>query len=950
MDSLDSGTTMRLDGPHPSAMLDEPTIATGRTIGRYVVIEELGRGAMGTVYAAFDPELDRKVAIKLLHTAGVTTDEAREELRQEAQAVAKISHPNVIAVHDVGMFEDRVFMAMEFLGGGTLRSFIERTRPGWRVVLQCFIAAGRGLAAAHALGMVHRDFKPDNVFIGDGGGAGVDGCDRNGVPTTLRVGDFGLARAEPPATTTAPSLVAPRLVVAASNARRTLHDCIAGSPAYMSPEQYESAEVDARSDQFSFCVALFEMLYGQGPYDGGTARQVRERKRAGKIAAAPRHSDVPAWVRRALERGLSADRSMRHASMAELVRVLERDPAAARRKWFLVAGAAVVLAAGGGLTYRAYRQALGVCMGEEQKLVGIWDDDAKRDVRAGLAHADDAVSIDVAARVELALDGYTEDWRAMHRSACEATRIRGEQSEALLDRRMECLGDRLRDLDALVGVYREADRGVTMRALDAAYGLPALDGCADTLALGAELAAPSPADAPAVAAAEDRLAHVRALLMTGRVQAARTELDAIAAEAELIGYGPLSADTWLARGRWAENAGEFGVAEDAYREALATANAVKYDDAVAGAAIGIVTTSARSAQLAEATTALRFAESAVARVGAPRPLAIALFDAHGTLQHIQGDYEGALHSHREALALEEGADAPQPARIAVQWHSIASVYLARGELDSALTALVRVHDVRVEILGASHPAVADVAVQIGNVQRKQGRLAEAQASIERALATRMQAFGPESTPVADALMTLATVHADRGEWEEAHAQFERARVVLAAVLGPTHPAVANALNNLAMCEHHRHDLAASAAYMDQAYAIYVAAYGPRHPLIANALGNMAELAQERGELLQAAELAGRSVEMFRAIDHGQSSYFPPVLALLGDLERTQGRVEAAAASYREVLAIAERTHGVDQETFARAWCGLDRLATTSAARPSAPPSPIDCAALERDGA
>jgi eukaryotic-like serine/threonine-protein kinase len=947
MDAVDSSTTIRLDGSPPSSTFDEPAIATGRTIGRYVVLEELGRGAMGIVYAAFDPELDRKVAIKLLHATGASTDEAREELLLEAQAIAKISHPNVIAVHDVGMFEDRVFMAMEFLGGGTLRSFIERTRPGWRVVLQCFLAAGRGLAAAHALGMVHRDFKPDNIFIDDGGAAGTGACDRTRAPASIRVGDFGLARAEQTPTT----VVAPRLVVATSNARRTLHDCIAGSPAYMSPEQYESAEVDARSDQFSFCVALYEMLYAQGPFDGGTGRQVRELKRAGKIAAAPRHSDVPGWVRRALEQGLSADRAQRHASMAALVRVLEADPAAARRTWYLAAGAAVVLAAGGSMSYRAYRQAVGICMGGEHKLVGIWDEDARREVRAGLARADDAVSIDVAARVELALDGYTEDWRAMHRSVCEATRLRGEQSEALLDRRMDCLGDRLRDLHALVGVYRDADRNVTMRALDAAYGLPGLDACADIEALGSELAVPSPEDQPAVAAADDRLAHARALLMTGRVQDARSELDAIAADAELLAYAPLSADSWLARGRWAESAGEFGAAQDAYREAIASANAVKYDDVVARAAIGMVTSSARSAQLGEATTALRFAESAVDRVGAPRGLAIALLDGRGTLQHIQGDYEGALHSHRGALALEEAASAPQAAQIAAHWHSIASVYLARGELDAALTALRRVYDVRVEIYGASHPAVADVAAQISNVQRKQGHLAEAQASIEQALATRMQAFGAESTPVAEALNQLATVQADRGEWEQAQAQFERARVVLAAVLGPTHPAVANALNNLAMCEHHRHDLGASAAYMDQAYAIYVTAYGPRHPLIANALGNMAELAQERGELLQAADLAGRSVEMFRAIDHGQSSYFPPVLALLGDLERMQGRAERARASYREVLAIAGRTHGVDQDTFAQAWCGLDRLAVTPAERPRAPSTgSIDCASIARDGA
>src|SRR5262245_37690244 len=209
---------------------------------------------MGVVYAAYDPELDRRVALKLLHAGGSV--EARKRLLREAQAMARLAHPNVIAVHDVGTWGDEVFVAMEFVEGPTLAERVRDEEPGWREVLDLYLQAGEGLAAAHVAGIVHRDFKPQNALVGRDG--------------RVRVLDFGLARGtgalppreaeEGPDSGAAPGLLVTPLTRSGSRM---------GTPAYMSPEQFEGLPADELSDQFSFCVALYEALYGERPFGGG---------------------------------------------------------------------------------------------------------------------------------------------------------------------------------------------------------------------------------------------------------------------------------------------------------------------------------------------------------------------------------------------------------------------------------------------------------------------------------------------------------------------------------------------------------------------------------------------------------------------------------------------------------------------------------------------------------
>ena len=285
-------------------------------VGRYHVRSRIGAGGMGVVYRAHDPELARDVAVKVMNPEGISeaeADRAKARLVREARAMARLAHPNVIHVYDVGTVEDGVFIAMELVEGLPLSTWLIQMRPEWSQILTRFLDAGRGLAAAHAAGVVHRDFKPENVLLGSDG--------------RVRVGDFGLAGA--PTGDTGPSGPDPsestrgEVDRAAVDVPLTRTGALLGTPKYMSPEQELGDPADARSDQFSFCVALWEALYGVPPYEGKTVAIYRQHVQQGVIASPPTETAVPSAVYEVLVRGLAVEPELRHPDMETLLDRLE---------------------------------------------------------------------------------------------------------------------------------------------------------------------------------------------------------------------------------------------------------------------------------------------------------------------------------------------------------------------------------------------------------------------------------------------------------------------------------------------------------------------------------------------------------------------------------------------------------------------------------------------------
>ncbi len=286
----------------------------GVSIGRFVVLDTLGAGGMGVVLSAYDPSLDRRVAIKLLHARAAApndTEAAKARLLREARAMGKIRHANVVTVYEVGTFQDQVFVAMEHVDGGTLRQHLkERPEMPWQEITGTFCKAGRGLAAAHAAGMVHRDFKPDNVLIEN---------DR------VQVADFGLVGIDAqPAALQVYSQVqgSEHHSESDSDSRR---GSVMGTPAYMAPEQHRGLQTDARADQYSFCIALYVALYKSHPFGNPRAPDFLERKLAGKLEPQPAVASVPNWLYECLTRGFSCKAKDRYQDMNELLELLEQS-------------------------------------------------------------------------------------------------------------------------------------------------------------------------------------------------------------------------------------------------------------------------------------------------------------------------------------------------------------------------------------------------------------------------------------------------------------------------------------------------------------------------------------------------------------------------------------------------------------------------------------------------
>jgi hypothetical protein len=525
-------------------------LAPGSVLGRYVVVDVLGAGAMGVVYGAWDPQLERRIALKLLRPDREPGDASR--LLREAQAMARLQHPNVVAVHDVGTIGERVFVAMELVDGDTLAGWLHAGRRSWRAIVDVFEQVGEGLVAAHRAGLVHRDFKPDNVLVGRDGRA--------------RVGDFGLAHAAHRAGTG---------LAAGPIGALTRTGALVGTPAYMAPEQFGGGIADARSDQFAFCLALYEALYGERPFAGEDLEALHRAMVAGEVRRPPAASQVPARVRRIVLRGLATDPARRHRDMRAVLDDLAR---AERVRGTRVAVAAIVgmtAFAIAGMTMRRHGPA--PCSGADEVWGDTWSDGERAAVRTAFEHTGRPGAAFAFDRIDRALASFRTSWVATERRVCEATRVHHVQSDALLAARMQCLDDRRRDAVAVAGVLASADAGVVDDFATLLDGLGSVDACASVRASGAQEPQGS-----AVAALRDRLAEAKALDEAGRYDRGLAIARAAAGEAHRLGANTLEAEL-LYRRAHLERMANAGDAVATLHAAAETALAAQDDGTAADA-------------------------------------------------------------------------------------------------------------------------------------------------------------------------------------------------------------------------------------------------------------------------------------------------------------------------------------------------------------------------------
>jgi tetratricopeptide (TPR) repeat protein len=864
--------------------------ATEARIGRFIVLRQLGAGGMGVVYAAYDPELDRKVAVKLLHADESRGSEGRVRIMREAQALAKLSHPNVVGVHEIGVHREQVFVAMEFIEGMTLRAWWTATPRRWRELLDVMCQAGRGLVAAHAVGLVHRDFKPENVMV-DVDGEGAHSLGR------ARVLDFGLARRGhgPDVETTQTS------GRAEPGDSLTNTGALVGTPAYMAPEQFASATVDELADQFSFCVVLWEGLFGVRPFEGRTLAELEKNVTHGKPRAPPPGTKVPAWLRATIERGLANAPRDRWPSMQALLDALDRDPSRSRRRLLSIAGGIVVLGVAGLGVLRWQQERAERCSGADLALGDAWDAARRTEVQRAMLGTLVPYAQRAWERASADLDAYASTWTSMHEDACISTTVRGDQSPEVMDLRMACLSRARVELRAVTQTLATADAGVMTNAHLLTANLRDLTRCADVRALQESVEPPEPQDAPAVDEARDRLAEAKAEREAGRLAAAERAAKQAADVLVDVDYAPVQIELAFQQGEVLEGLGEYEAAEKALGRALAQA----------------------TAQL----------DAEVMRRSAAKLLFI--------VGHRLRRPDEAQHRYRDLVeALAEG-NADAQAELA---HNLAITYIARGEYDEAQRYFERANAIIEQAFGADHPKIANGHAGLANVHYARGELEAAQRHFERALAIDEQALGPDHPGVAMHVNNIAYMHLTREEYADAQRLFERANAIWGAI-APDHPELALSLTGLATLHTQRGQWRESLPYYERALVIDEKALGPEHPDVAISIYNIANVHRELGDPAQAQRMHERALAIREKVLGADHPDVARSHAGLGQILLDQRDHVGAQRRFERAVEIFD-AHAGEQETEASARFGLARaLWATATDRTRA----LEQAAKARDG-
>jgi eukaryotic-like serine/threonine-protein kinase len=881
-------------------------VSRGDRIGRYTILRKLGSGGMGVVHAAFDPRLDRQVALKLLdhvpggETEGGSEGRAQRRLLREAQAMARLAHPNVVTVHEVDTHDDQVFMAMEYVEGQTLREWMDDGARPWREVRRVFVEAGRGLAAAHAAGVVHRDFKPDNVMLGKDG--------------RVRVMDFGLARTAGVADETAlaaePSLSDARPL----SEKVTRTGAILGTPAYMSPEQHLGQPADARSDQFSFAVALYQALYGERPFAGKTAGQLAFSVTQGEVRDPPANADVPGWLHAAVLRALAVEPEQRWPCMEALLEALQRDASSSRRRMLLY-GAVALAAAGAGVAVGRSGNPMVTCDDARQHLAGVWDAQRKQTLRQAFQASDSPVApASLESTVDL-LDAYAEAWTRERVAACEATHVQRVQSSALLDLRTACLERRRHELDALVGALVEAETSTVERSVQAAAELSSVEACGDLDGLLARM--PLPDDEETRTQVEElrqQLSRASALESVGQYEAALSIAEPIVSRARELGHRPLEAAAGLRLGWALARAGKYpeaeGVLVEAYRAARAGGD--HHTAAEVEAMLAWLVGNAMDRH----QDGLRWGLDAMADVE---------HLGRGTLVHAQlltnlggvytklARFEEAAQHHREALAIYETSFEKDHPRTAAALNNLAIAQLEGGDPAAAVQTHRRALEMRERLAGEDHPDVATSLSNLGNALRGVGANDEALRVHERALEIRERTLGPDHPRVAHSIGSLAIGYANAGRLDEALEKFREATRRFEKAHGKDHIQVAASLSNLAYALTLADQLDEAMAAQQRALQIRLKTVGPEHPETATSHASIGEILAAQGKPAEALEHYEKSLAIYEASMPQGNPRIASALIRVAAAKTELGRAREAVRDLERALEILQGKEGDPQQ-------------------------------------
>ncbi len=769
------------------ASLHARMFGTSQTVclGRFEIGARRGAGAMGVVYEARDPELDRKVALKVLRAADLDPRRV-ERLVVEARALAKLRHPNVVAVYEVGSDGEDRFIVMDLVQGETLKSWL-RTPRTWREIVRMFIGAARGLQAAHEAGLVHRDFKPDNVLVEDG---------------QPKVVDFGLAAnvdgaegRDDPADAVERTLD-DRSDAPADLGRFTQTHGFVGTPVYMAPEQYRGQTTPA-ADQYAFCVALFEALEGRRPHADVEASGLEAliAARAGPVPPGlPRRA--PRWLRRALARGLAPDPTGRWASMGALIAVLRRVEGSGRSRAAAVVAVLGVAGVAAGVGNSWSQDAVNPCADAASPIEQAWSGARQADLRRAFEATELAYAPDTWRRVTPLIDAYAEQWSSAATRACAADLAAPDPLPPLNAARQLCLDRRRSDLESLLATFEAADDEVVERAVDAATTIPPMSNCDEAVLLREQLER-GQARSAASPTLYEQVAAANAAYRTGSNAVALREATEVVERAREAHDLELQALGSMVLAQAHKRTGALPEALDAASDAVEAAERLGDTHLRVRAQIELLAVLAEQRAFEPSKRLARFVDGAIERLGAPAALAFNLSVLQGWMLLNEGQLERSLEHFEQAegLLTDRVDVSPSLRGRILSGKAFALENLGRHE-EAAAVQRTAVELLQNE-LGPSTPrairARIGLATALSNLGHAKEGIAEAQRALEDADAT----LGPGSLIGEEARGTLAVGYAALGRVNDAEALLRSVAIAIEKKRGPKHPDSANGWMNLA---------------------------------------------------------------------------------------------------------------------------------------------------------
>lgn len=814
----------------------------GSAIGRYVTLGELGRGGMGVVLRAYDPVLQREVALKVLRQ-GTLSDRARSRLLREARAMAQLSHPNVVTVFDVANDDEAgVVLAMELVQGETLATWMSRN-PTPAEIIERFIAAGRGLEAAHTAQLLHRDFKPANVLLGPG--------------KRVRVTDFGLARrvdgvvsgsADGPdseqreaSDSRFPSGTAEVVTEAGA---------VAGTLAYMAPEQHDSRDLTPAADQFAFCASMWHAIAGTLPFAAKTGPELVALKRAGDLKW-PRGVRVQPSLVAVLRRGMAVDPGARWPSMSALLEQLQ--PKSRRRGSLAAITVLAAATAVGGLVLDRPRAA-DPCTQGEQLIADSYDETQAAEIAAAMT----AGSLDYATRIatatNAALSDYAQAWQDSYRNNCEATNIRRDQSAATMDLRMACLLRARAALGTATGLLATTETPVVDKAYAVVERLPSLALCDEPEQLRVQAPTPSDASAAAtVATAREGLAEVELLAAAGKYEDASRRLDAIATTAAPLEFTPLLLEIDVLSSRIGLHDGHADAAEEKLIAVVPRALALGLDEIAASAATQLMFIQGNMQRRHDAAEVWS-------------KLAEGLLDA----EHASPMARAKFLNHRGSLRLSQQRPVD-----------------AEADYRTALTAFR-------SIRGTEHPSDARLVENIAGALFDQGKPVEAEATLREAMALTAKTYGENHPYAIRSRLNLVLVHHGLGNLDIAEAEARQGIQAAEQVLGRDHQTTLSGLTYLALILQTQERFNEAITVAQSIVQRQTDKHGAAHLDVARARMDLARVLKSADQYARAETEARAAFDRLSALgkDHPETL---AAIDLLGDLLRLTDRATEATA-------------------------------------------------------